>query len=120
GVSGFLLLALDEVATPGTPFQPLAGVGWVPGSGVDIVSGSTATNVGFFTPSGGSVAAGSSYDLVFLSFATPPARDGSLQIVAGLQLVPEATGIATVVPEPKTAALLGLGLVVLARRRRRA
>ena len=60
------------------------------------------------------------YDLVFLSYDAAPADDGKLEIVGGLLLVPEVVGTATVVPEPKSAALLVLGLAFLARLRRRA
>jgi hypothetical protein len=118
GDSPLLALGIRPIGSTDAWISP-AGVGWVPGSGVNISSGGIFSGAVAFGPVGGSVDAGQSYDLVFLSFDAAPADDGSLQIVGGLLLVPEVVGTATLVPEPKTAALLGLGMMLLARLRRR-
>jgi hypothetical protein len=63
--------------------------------------------------------AGNVLDLIFLSFADPLATDGSLRLDATWDFGPGG-GSAQIVPEPAGAALLALGLGVLARLRTRA
>jgi hypothetical protein len=116
--SDALVLAIQPIASPGS-FLPLTGVGWVPGDGVDIDAESGSPNVAFFLPAGSNVDEGESYDLVFISYASPLAGDESLELVAGIQRVPEVVGHATIVPEPARALLLGTGIALLGRLRRR-
>lgn len=110
--SGALVMAIQPVASP-TSFLTLSGVGWIPGAGIDIAAESGSSTVAFFLPEGGDVAAGQSYDLVFLSYPSPLAADGTLELVAGIQFAPNVLGHATLVPEPGAALLLGVGLVLL-------
>ena len=56
---------------------------------------------------------------MFISYASPLAGDGSLELIAAIQFVPEYVGFATIVPEPTSALLLGLGIALLERLRRR-
>jgi hypothetical protein len=120
--SNLLVFGIRAIGSP--TWIPFSGAGWVPGSGVDITSALGGALVGTvaFSPQGGLVSGGQSYDLVFLSYDGPLAADGTLEIVAGVQLVPQAVGTATLVPEPASAVLLGFGTALLGGlgRRRRA
>jgi hypothetical protein len=115
--SDALLLGIGPVAVPGS-WSAFAGAGWIPGGGVDITSWTSIPGVAAFLPAGAAVNAGQSYDLVFLSYDTPPAEDGTLEVRGAFSYVPETLGAATIVPEPATALLLGGGLALLGGRHR--
>ena len=93
-----------------------AATGFVPGPGSDLlIAGSSSGAATFvFDPQ----TPGSTFDVVFLSFDTPLAFDGSLFVDAGLENGPPG-GSAVLVPEPGTAALVGAGLAFVGLRQRR-
>jgi len=97
----------------GSDFVPISGVGWIAGAGVDVEDAVLFNDAVGFDPLGALVDVGESYDLVFLSYDAL-AADGTLEIVVGVQLVPQTVGTATLVPEPGTAALLAAGLALFA------
>lgn len=108
---GFIVVSLQPAG--GGPFiAPTATGGIPPDFNLDegTISGSSA----LFT---GLIDEGTTSDLFFVSYASPLATDGSLELFfrAG-EGITFADGFALIVPEPGTALLLGLGGALAAAR----
>ena len=109
--AGLTIRLLDELGD----VIPIAAAGFVPGPGSDLLIAASAAGGATFVFA--TQAPGTVFDAVFLSFDLPLALDGSIFVEAALENGPPG-GIATLVPEPGTATLLGLGLSMLVRWRR--
>ena len=116
---------LDEVGIGVFDPFPLLGVnssgsGWIAGANFDVAAGITNTSsTRTFTFDGGSGLNGAATsDLFYVSFASlPDGRSVNFMLLSGEDVLTE-TSVVTVVPEPGTAMLFGLGLAGLAAARR--
>lgn len=110
-------LALAQV---GRSAGTLSGMGWIPGDGDDwalFALGTFPQAVASFASA--TLDTGAVGDVIFISAASFPEGTALGFYFQGFHGVPQASGSATVVPEPMTAALLAGGLALLARARRR-
>ena len=125
-----------EVGVRVPPFTLIAstGAGWIPGAGVDIAQVTGTVNARSFDfglltpPNNDAVLAGQTSDLFFVSYAAGVLQSNGTQVVR-LKLDPVVGGIfggppdPTLIPEPGSLLLLGMGLGFLgtrAARRRKA
>jgi len=112
---------LDEVGIGVfPPPTSSSGSGWISGANFDVAAGvtNTGTTRTFTFDGGAGLSGAATSDLFYVSFAS--LTDGSsvnFMLLSGATPL-TVTGIVTVVPEPGTAMLFGLGLAGLAAARR--